>query len=315
MRNTQNFKTISLITLGMTALSAVNPNQSYGQGKIYETTANLNLREGVGTNYNIILTMKKGSKVELIEYLGSWAKVKYNGYVGYVSKQYLKEIENNDNKPDTENGSSIKIMSCTGNSVNVRSGPSTSERVVGKLNKGDKVQVIYITKGSWARIKYSNGYAYVSAQYLTENVVEKPDAPDVSDKIIIKECKATSLNVRSGPSTADNLIGTITKGNKVEVIEELSNGWSRIKYNGSSAYVSSQYLGNVSDNSSNNQNKMKCTANILNIRSGPTTKDAIIGKLKKGDIVVAVYEVNTGWMKIEYNGGYAYVSTEYLTYI
>ena len=55
--NTQNFKTISLITLGMAALSATNPSQSYGQGKIYETTANLNLREGVGTNYNIILTI------------------------------------------------------------------------------------------------------------------------------------------------------------------------------------------------------------------------------------------------------------------
>ena len=73
MINTQNFKTISLITLGMAALSATNPSQSYGQGKIYETTANLNLREGVGTNYNIILTMKKGSKLEIIEYLGAWA--------------------------------------------------------------------------------------------------------------------------------------------------------------------------------------------------------------------------------------------------
>lgn len=315
MRNTQNFKTLSLITLGMTALSAINPSQSYGQGKIYETTANLNLREGVGTNYNIILTMKKGSKLEVLEFLGSWAKVKYNGYVGYVSKQYLKEVENISENPDADNESTIKTMNCTGDSVNVRTGPSTSERVIGKLNKGDKVQVIYTTSRGWSRIKYNNGYAYVSSQYLSEKVIEKPSNPGTSDKITIKECKATSLNVRSGPSTADNLIGIISKGNKVEVLEDLNNGWSRIKYNGSSAYVSSQYLVNVSNDSSNNQNKMKCNANILNVRSGPTTKDAIIGKLKKGDIVVAVYEVSTGWMKIEYNGGYGYVSTEYLTYI
>ena len=242
MINTQNFKTISLITLGMAALSATNPSQSYGQGKIYETTANLNLREGVGTNYNIILTMKKGSKLEIIEYLGAWAKVKYNGYVGYVSKQYLKEVESTNTKPNTESQTSIKTMRCTGDSVNVRTGPSTSERVIGKLNKGDKVQVIYTTSNGWSRVKYKNNNAYVSAQYLTEETIEKPSKEETSAKVT----------------------------------------------------------------------KRKCTATILNVRSGPSTKNAIVGKLKKGDIVVVVYEVNTGWTKIEYNGGYAYVSKEYL---
>ena len=45
------------------------------------------------------------------------------------------------------------------------------------------------------------------------------------------------------------MIGTLSKGAKVEVIST-SNGWSKIKYNGTIGYVSSQYLSNsvVEDN-------------------------------------------------------------------
>ncbi|MGL5750461.1 MAG: N-acetylglucosaminidase, partial [Paraclostridium sp.] len=57
----------------------------------------------------------------------------------------------------------------------------------------------------------------------------------------IKVVNATSLNVRSGPSTSHGIVGKLNKDEKVEVISE-SNGWSKIKFKGSIAYTSSQYL-------------------------------------------------------------------------
>ena len=64
-----------------------------------------------------------------------------------------------------------------------------------------------------------------------------------------KYVTATTLNVRSGAGTNYSIIGSLSKGTKVEVIST-TNGWSKIKYNGSTGYVSSQYLSSsASDNS------------------------------------------------------------------
>ena len=56
-----------------------------------------------------------------------------------------------------------------------------------------------------------------------------------------KYVNASSLNVRSGPGTSYSILGGLSDGAKVEVISE-SNGWAKIVYKDSEAYVSSKYL-------------------------------------------------------------------------
>ena len=53
------------------------------------TTANLKLRKTPKTGA-VITTMKKGSKVEVLEKGSEWSKVKYNGKTGYASNAYLE---------------------------------------------------------------------------------------------------------------------------------------------------------------------------------------------------------------------------------
>lgn len=55
----------------------------------------------------------------------------------------------------------------------------------------------------------------------------------------------------------------------------------------------------------------QATAN-LNVRSTPSKKGKILGKLAKGD-TVAVSSVDGSWAEITYNGSTAYVSAQYLT--
>lgn len=58
-------------------------------------------------------------------------------------------------------------------------------------------------------------YAYVSKAYVNSN----------------NEVTAEVLNVRAGPGTAYNIIGTLSSGTKVTVLEDLGNNWYRIQYN------------------------------------------------------------------------------------
>ena len=123
----------------------------------------------------------------------------------------------------------------TADAVNFRSGPSTSYSSLGSFNKGDKVEYLG-TSGSWVQVKYDNKTGYVYGSY-------------VGDYSYTKYVIATTLNVRSGAGTSYSVLGSLSKGTKVEVIST-TNGWSKISYNGSTGYVSSQYLSSSSTDSS-----------------------------------------------------------------
>ena len=186
----------------------------------------------------------------------------------------------------------------TADAVNFRSGPSTSYSSIGKFNKGDKVEYLG-ESGSWIKVKYSNKTGYVYGEY-----VEKYSSSAT------KYVNTTSLNFRSGPSTSYSIIGKLSSGTKVEVIST-SNGWSKIKYDGKTGYVSSKYLSSSAPESNNTTTKYVNTS-TLNVRSGPSTSYLVIGTLSSGT-KIGVISTSNGWSKIKYNNKTGYVSSEYLS--
>ena len=155
-------------------------------------------------------------------------------------------LSNNFIENSTVFADSIKIVNTS--TLNVRSGSSTSHKKIGTLHKGNKVTVISTSNG-WSKIKFNGKNAYVSSKYLS-NVPSNNNSNDNSQSSSTKVVNTNSLNVRSGSSTSHKKIGTLHKGDKVTVVST-SNGWSKIKFNGKNAYVSSKYLSNVpSGNSS-----------------------------------------------------------------
>ena len=129
-------------------------------------------------------------------------------------------------------------------------------------------------------------------------------------KVIATGVTTGDLNVRKGASTEYTRIGTLTKGTKVEIVEKCSNGWYKIKYNGSYGYVSGKYVqldGQVSEVIA-----IGVTTAGLNVRKGAGTDYVKIGYLAKGTTVKVVAKLSTGWYKIKYNGSYGYVSGVYV---
>lgn len=55
----------------------------------------------------------------------------------------------------------------------------------------------------------------------------------------------------------------------------------------------------------------QCTAQVLNVRSGPSKYSAVLGTIKHNDIV-EVYEITNGFAKIKYKSNVGYASIEYL---
>lgn len=51
-----------------------------------------------------------------------------------------------------------------------------------------------------------------------------------------------TVNVREKPSTDSNKLGTVYGGEKLEVVEKQSDGWTKVKYKKGTGYVKSEYL-------------------------------------------------------------------------
>ena len=66
-------------------------------------------------------------------------------------------------------------------------------------------------------------------------------------KYVKTSSPGSTLNLRSGPSTSYSSLGKLSYGTKVEVISR-SGDWSKVKVNGLTGYVSSQYLSSTNPN-------------------------------------------------------------------
>jgi len=132
----------------------------------------------------------------------------------------------------------------TASSLNVRSGPGTGYRIIGSVRNNDTVRVTH-HDGNWRKINWQNGAnAYVHGSY-----VKKLDTPPSSADTNVTDydgvVTADTLNVRSGPSTANGIIGKRYRNQKVRVTHH-SGVWRKIAWSGgSSAYVHGSYVNKI----------------------------------------------------------------------
>ncbi|WP_283714136.1 SH3 domain-containing protein, partial [Clostridium perfringens] len=94
------------------------------------------------TSSKVIGSLSGNTKVTIVGEEGAFYKIEYKGYHGYVAKEYVKDVtESNNSNQGTqtpEKPSTPETIKKTGivnvsSSLNVRSGASTSSKVIGSL--------------------------------------------------------------------------------------------------------------------------------------------------------------------------------------
>ena len=228
----------------------------------------VNFRKGPGTNYSSLAKLSTGDKVEYIETVGSWEKVKYNGTEGFVYSDYVvKYIGNEEDETVKEN------KQVTASSLNFRKGPGTNYEVIRGLSKGTKVGVISEING-WSKINHNGTIGYVSSKYLgTINSEGGQEDNEIKEN---KQVTASSLNFRKGPGTNYEVIRGLSKGTKVGVISEI-NGWSKINHNGTIGYVSSKYLGTINSDDGCDNSQSSSVDKVISIAKQQLGKKYVWG--------------------------------------
>lgn len=160
-----------------------------------------------------------------------------------------------------------------------------------------------------------------------ELIVSQPET-NINSSETHYTSKVDGLRVRQSPSTNSSVIGSVNKGQTLQVTE-VSNGWDKINYNGQIGYVSDSYVTTDSSSDTENNSNSETNSNLevnqetattpyivqasaLNVRSSESIDASIIGKLPNNK-QINVISISNGWAKIEYGTGTGYVSADYIT--
>ena len=211
--------------------------------------------------------------------------------------------------------------------LNVRSGPGTSNSVIGSLKRGNSVAVKAKSNG-WYKVSYGSGTGWVCGDYLSVGqsspakapAQSKPSSPSSSGGSAgrISGTGGAGVNVRSGAGTRYGRIGGLAEGASVTIVGQ-SGGWCQIKYGSGTGWVCGDYVKKTSGGSSGGSSsggtstgKVSGTGGSgLNVRSGAGTGYGRIGGLGEGASVTIVGQSN-GWYKIKYGSGTGWVSSQFI---
>lgn len=159
MKITRKFVTLIITLLIVMSTFAVPASaaETLVHGIGFVNASNLRLRRDPSTSSSVLATANNRECVVVTGKAGQWYKVIYNLVEGYMHESYLKVSA----KENAELGNGT----VTGSGVNLRSGPSTFNRVVSVASKGDKCYIIGINDG-WYKVIYKDQICYIRSDFV-----------------------------------------------------------------------------------------------------------------------------------------------------
>lgn len=307
----------------------------------------LSVRSSPSTGSPVNAVLDAGEKVEVIRADGvngvQWAYIiaSSTGTKGWVNTESLDmsnvesimsptstpgAVENNNNTTGTDTNTTTNSNTSTNNSttsttgtsygtvtateLRVRADASTDSAIVGSYKNGNRVTILE-TKNGWGRVKEG----WISLQYVRMDGTAGQNA-------CTGTITATELIVRNGPGKSFNKVSSVTKGQTVEILDQVSaegavwgnikGGWICMDYVNVNGSVGGTISGSTSTGttSGNGIGTATVTGNGLNIREGAGLSYKTVGGMAYGESAV-VYErqqadgytwgrTDKGWICLDY---------------
>ena len=124
----------------------------------YTTTADVPLRSGPGSNYEVITTLPKGIQINVVGKEGYWLKVesKHGGKPGYIDEQFATRDVTTKTTQTKSPTTSVAGPYRTQREIDLRQGPGTKYPAVAKIPADIKVNVVR-AEGDWLRVESKQG--------------------------------------------------------------------------------------------------------------------------------------------------------------
>lgn len=240
------------------------------------TTDSVNLRNKPSTSSDVIKSLSKNESLEILEESGDFYKVLYKGRVGYVSKKFVSvagesastnTIETTNTTSSTNTTTSTTNVTTTTEATTTAANSDSSNLAIGSyklsadsdvyvlpvlyalkngsLKKGDTVNIITVT-ANWVYISNNNisGWVFKTSidgvdKEKTTTTTTTTEATTTTENVVTVNTDA--VNIREKPSTSSDILGSVGKGRKLEVISK-SGDWTQVQFNKVKGYVLSKFV-------------------------------------------------------------------------
>ena len=154
---------------------------------------------------------------------------------------------------------------------------------------------------------------------------------------VIKTVKATEVvNIRTSDSETADKIDKAQVGQEFILLEEKGNGWSKVEYDGGEAYIKSDYLEVVSEETEevteggdaaeeeeqtadasegSTSDTVSGTVTVkesVKVRKSASTEAESLGTVYAGETLELVMKQADGWTKVKYKGETAFVKSDFV---
>ena len=120
----------------------------------------------------------------------------------------------------------------------------------------------------------------------------------------------SSLRMRAETSTSSEIITTLDKSVAVAILDDTTEGWYQVAYNGKTGYVSADYLLMDQDNVFETYGRVN--GDGVNVRSGASTEAEVLASVNTGTIVT-VNGLVDGWYDVTCQyGTEGYIRSDFL---
>lgn len=293
--------------------TAPSPSGKFTIGDSARVTSTLNLRSSSTTSSSVVATMPAGTTGEIVGGPSSgagytWWQFRTAAYgTGWAAQDWLTETSAPAPAPSPgtpapsgrfESGDAVRVTA----SLNLRSGPSTSNGVITILSSGTTGTVVSGPRSgsgyTWWQIRTSGGTGWVAQDWLAASSTSgNPGTPspapapggryDAGDTVRV----TASLNLRSGPSTNNGVITVLSSGTTGTVVSGPRSGsgytWWQIRTSGGTGWVAQDWLaasgstGTPAPSTFEVGEAVRVTES-LNMRSAAGTGNSVIATLPAG---------------------------------
>ena len=209
--------------------------------------------------------------------------------------------------PEITEDSIVTIVNCR-NSANVRQKADSNSKKLGEAARGKTYQLLAL-EGDWYKIQYTKDQAgFVYKKYA--QVGKKGEAPK-NDTVTVTNAP-NGVNIRAKAKSSSKILDVAQNGDSF-TYKGKSGKWTKIAYNGGTAYIYSSYLTLTKGTKPATSTKMYVVnTKSLNIRGKSSSSSTIVGTLKEGD-EVNVIGSSGKWTQITYGDGTAWVYSAYIS--
>jgi len=187
----------------------------------------------------------------------------------------------------------------------MRSGPSTETSILTTLTRGTSVDVVEVQANGWTSVRHGGANGFIRSDLLTDGTGTAQATPSTLRTTAV-------VNLRSGPSTGHRVITTIAASTNVNVITQQSDGWSKVRHNGTEGFIRSDLLSATGATSNAAAIATLRTVTGVNFRTGPSTSDSVIRLLAVNTSVDVLENLSNGWSKVRHNGTVGFIRSDLL---